>query len=127
MCMPRLSAPLLLVALWAGLLITFLVVRPSPGSTRFWLLTGSTIVCGGLYMLASHRENRRTQRATLTWLARISELVDVRDFIDDGHLAEYLDAAEQRRVIEELERMPGGSRSLRRAIELVAPDLLAND
>ena len=78
-------------------------------------------------MLLSHRESTRMQRQTLVWLRKINELVDVHDFQDDGHLSEYLDESERRRVVEELERMPRGSRSLRRALGIVAPDVLKGD
>jgi hypothetical protein len=54
----------------------------------------------------------------------VNTLVDVRDFQDDGHLPEYLDESERRRVVEELERMPRGSRSLRRALGIVSPELV---
>jgi hypothetical protein len=120
----HIGVPLLFVTIWAAILITFMVARPSPYSSLFWLLVASATLFGGLYMLLSHRESRRTQRATLTWLRQIDELVDVHDFADDGHLPEYLDEVERRRVIEELERMPAGSRSLRRAITIVSPELV---
>ena len=123
----RSNAPLLLVALWAGLLVSFMAVRPRPYSPGFWLWVGSATIIGGLYMLLSHRESRQVQRATVGWLQQLNNLVDIRDYADDGHLAEYLDEAEQRRVIEELERMPAGSRSLRRALSIVSPDLVDDD
>jgi hypothetical protein len=121
------SSHLLLIVLWAGLLVTFLVMRPAPHSALFWSLVGSALLFGGLYMVLSLRESRRTQSATLASLQRVDELVDVRDYRDDGHLPEYLDDAERRRVIEALERMPAGARSLRRAIGMVSPDLLDDD
>lgn len=121
------NAPVLLVTLWAGLLVSFMVVRPRPYSPAFWLWVGSATIIGGLYMLLSHRESRRIQRATASWLQQVNNLVDIRDYADDGHLADYLDETEQRRVIEELERMPAGSRSLRRAIGIVSPDLVDED
>jgi hypothetical protein len=123
----RSSAPLLLITLWACLLVTFMVVRPSPYSPVFWLLVGSATIFGGFYMLLSHRESRRMQHATVSWLQQVHKLIDIDDYADDGHLPEYLDEAERRRVIEELERMPAGSRSLRRAIRIVCPELLDDD
>jgi hypothetical protein len=101
-----------------------MVMRPSPYSLSFWLLAGSAMLSGGLYSLTSHMESKRVKRATLAWLQQVNELVDVRDFQDDGHLPEYLDESERRRVVEELERMPRGSRSLRRALGIVSPELV---
>jgi hypothetical protein len=120
-------SPLLLIVVWAGLLVAFMIVRPAPGSPLFWMLIGAATAIGGVYMLLSHRESRQVQREVTAWDRKISELVDLNDFEDDGHLAEYLDDAERRKVIEELERMPPGARSLRRAIGTVAPELLVDD
>ena len=120
----RFDTPLTLIVVWAGLLIVFMAMRPSPYSLSFWLLVGSAMLSGGWYSLTSHLESTRVKRATLAWLQQVNELVDVRDFQDDGHLSEYLDESERRRVVEELERMPRGSRSLRRALGIVSPELV---
>jgi hypothetical protein len=119
----RFDTSVALILIWAGLLI-FMVMRPSSYSLSFWLLVGSAMLSGGLYSLTSHMESKRVKRATLAWLQQVNELVDVRDFQDDGHLPEYLDESERRRVVEELERMPRGSRSLRRALGIVSPELV---
>jgi hypothetical protein len=105
----------------------FMVLRPTPYSLFFWLLPGSAIVVGGAYMLLSHLESRRHQRDVTTWLRKLDQLVDVDDFEDDGHLAEYLDESERSRVVGELERMPIGARSLRRALSIVSPELIGDD
>jgi hypothetical protein len=78
-------------------------------------------------MLLSHLESRRTQREVTAWIRQINDLVDVDDFEDDGHLPEYLDESERRRIVEELERMPPGARSLRRALGIVSPTLTRDD
>ena len=116
---------MLLISVWAALLIVLMVARPAPDSPLFWIMVGTAMLCGGLYMRASSRDSRRTQRATTDWLQQVHSVVDVDDFEDDGHLPEFLDADERRRVIEELERMPAGSRSLRRALEIVSPEIVA--
>jgi hypothetical protein len=85
----RFDTPVALITIWAGLLIIFMVMRPSPYSLSFWLLAGSAMLSGGLYSLTSHMESKRVKRATLAWLQQVNELVDVRDFQDDGHLPEY--------------------------------------
>jgi len=77
--------------------------------------------------LLSHFESRRNQREVTAWIRQIKDLVAVRDFEDDGHLPEYLDESERRRVVEELERMPPGARSLRRALGIVSPPLIRDD
>lgn len=78
-------------------------------------------------MLLSHSESRRNQVAVTAWIQQINQLVDVHDFEHDGHLPEYLDESERRRVVEELERMPPGARSLRRALGIVSPTLIGDD
>jgi hypothetical protein len=118
---------MLLISMWAALLIVFMVARPAPDSPLFWLLFGSAMLCGALYMRASHRDSRQTQRAIGDWLKHVHALVDVDDVVDDGHLPEFLNAEERRRIVEELERMPAGSRSLRRALEMVSPDILDDE
>jgi hypothetical protein len=115
---------LLLIVLWAGLLIAFMAVGPPASSALFWLLIGGAIGVGGLYMLAEHRDSSRTQREWREWSRRVAELVDVSDYVEDGHLFESLDDAERQRVVAELARMPAGSRSLRRALQLVCPEML---
>ena len=121
------GTPLILVAAWAGLLIIFMVVRPSPTSPLSWVLIGSAMFVGVLYMQLSSHEGRQTERATVAWLHQLYELVDVHDYRDDGHLAESLDERERRRIIAELRRMPAGSRSLRDALSIVSPELLDRD
>jgi len=119
--------PLLLIAAWASLLIIFMVTRPSPASPFSWMLIASAMLVGVLYMQLSNQESMRTQRATLAFLDEVHALVDVHDYQDDGHLAEYLDDNERRRVVDELRRMPAGSRSLRQALAIVSPELLTGD
>jgi hypothetical protein len=75
-------------------------------------------------MLLSHLESRRDQLEVTIWIRKVNHLMDIHDFEEDGHLPEYLDESERRRVVEELERMPPGSGSLRRAIGRVSPDLI---
>ena len=118
---------LLLIAVWASLLIIFMVVRPSPTSPVSWALIGLAMYVGVLYMQRSSQESRQTEHATLAWLHQVHELVDVHDYQDDGHLSEYLDEADRQRVLDELRRMPSGSRSLRDALSIVSPELLDRD
>ena len=122
---PRYSGTsLILIATWASLLIIFMVVQPSPTSPLSWALIGLAMYAGVLYMQRSSQESRQIEHATLAWLQQLHELVDVHDYQDDGHLSEYLDEAERQRVLDELRRMPPGSRSLRDALSIVSPELL---
>ena len=119
--------PLVLIVVWAALLVAFMSLRPAPSSFLFWVLIGSATAVGGVYMFLSRRDSAEMQRGVSAWNRRIHQLVDVHDFEDDGHLAEYLDESERRTVIELLEQMPSGSRSLRRAIDAAAPELVRDD
>ena len=74
----------LLIALWASLLITFMVAHPSPTSPLSWLLIGSAMFVGVLYMHLSNREKERSQRATHERLKELKELVGDRDTESDA-------------------------------------------
>ena len=123
----RIDASLILIVLWAVLLSIVLVLGPSPRSVAFWTLIGTAVLTGLVYIGLTRRDARRSQRETAEWLHRLKELVDVHDFEGDGHFSEFLDGSERQRIIEALESMPKGSRSLRRAIHLVSPDVVSND
>jgi hypothetical protein len=116
--------PLLLVAAWAALLVAFMVVRPRPREGKFWLMIGAALAFGVSYMFVEALDSRRTQREVAIWYDRLKAVVDVRDYVDDGHLHEWLEADERERLIQELQRMPAGSRSLKRALAIVSPELL---
>ena len=108
-------------------LVPIIVVRPKAHTVLFWLLTAPCILAVAGYKLLRHLENRRAVRDAADWHRRLMAVVDVRDFEDDGHLHEYFEPAERERLIQELERMPPGSRRLRRAIEIVSPELIDDD
>ena len=57
------SLPLLQIAIWAALLIAFMVLRPSPDSRLFWLLIVSAVTPGAVYMVLSpSREQTESAR-----------------------------------------------------------------
>jgi len=112
---------LLLTGLWTILVVVFMALRPRPQSALFWLLIISAFASGGAYMLYSHFDSRRAKRRFSLWRHRLDSLVDLRDVKDDGHLHECFDDEEWDRIFQELQRMPAGSRSLRRAIEAIDP------
>ena len=76
-------------------------------------------------MWRSHMESVSSKRAFAAWRARIQALAPGMDVDDDGHLYEWLDPPQWEAVFSELERVPRDSRSLRQAIGVVAPEVLA--
>ncbi len=91
-----------------------------------WLVVG-LVGAWGVHWFIRSRKEKREGEALAEWQQTLKSLVDVRDFEDDGHLHEWFEPAERERLVEELQRMPRGSRSLRRAIEIVNPELIRDD
>ena len=110
----------LFVAFAAGILAFMFAPRSWPAWSR-GLLWAPAFVAGIAYMWLERAENRRTRDDAATWLAKYNALTDAHDVPDDGHLYEYLDPDEWRRVFALVEQMPPGTRSLRRAIKEVDP------
>lgn len=118
-----LRSPLAHYLSWATVLVIALVARPAPGSPAFIILFGAAIVLGASLMLRSHFESREAKRAVEIWQARLSQVVPTIDVDDDGHLYEWLDPPQWEAVFTALEKMPRESRSLRQAMEAVAPGI----
>lgn len=116
------SLNLLLVAGWAVLLAVFLAIRPSLHSPLAWLLLIPSCALGGAYMIRTAHEGRKARQDWRKWRQRLSTLVDKPDIEDDGHLFEQFARDEWERILAELERAPKGSRSLRKAIQVVDPE-----
>lgn len=74
-------------------------------------------------MLQSHLESREAKRAFEMWQVRLSKLVPTIDVGDDGHLYEWLDPSQWEAVFAMLEQTPRDSRSLRQAMEAIAPEI----
>ena len=110
-------------ALWAGLLVVALVTRPDRGSAAFYLLYGGAIVIGVWLLRRSQLDNRQAKRRFEGWRTRLTQLSPIMDVDDDGHLYEWLDPAEWEVVFSLLEQTPPKSRSLRKAMEAVAPGI----
>jgi hypothetical protein len=111
--------------LWSLLLLVLIVVRPRPWSPLFLSLLGLAMALGMGLMWRSRRESVASRRAFAAWQARMQLLAPAMDVDDDGHLYEWLDPPQWEAVFSELERMPRGSRSLRQAMGVVAPEGLA--
>ena len=112
---------LALLAAWAVCLVAYVIVRPALWSPAFWLIAAPGLAAGLAYMAVSYQEGRRMRRSAEAWLRRLESSVDTLDVEDDGHLHEWFDARQWERIFQELERMPKGQRSLRRAIATVDP------
>ena len=85
------------------------------------------VASGALYhaLLRRGSEAAESYRQEASWWkARMDALRPTVDVDDDGHLFEWLDVPEWERIFALLEELPPGSRSLRVAIESVAPDAL---
>lgn len=91
-----------------------------------WLAVALVLAWGVNQVVTSRKETREGEELA-DWHRRLESVVDVRDFDDDGHLHELFEPADRERLIQELERMPRGSRSLRRAIEIVSPEITNED
>ena len=91
-----------------------------------WLAVG-LVVAWGVHWFITSRKEKREGETLADWHRRLESAVDVRDFEDDGHLHELFEPEDRERLIQELERMPRGSRSLRRAIGIVSPEIANED
>jgi hypothetical protein len=112
-----------LAVVWATLLAAFPVLRPRPGSGLFLFLLVCAFAAGLAYMWRSRAESRASQDAWKAWQVRVDALAAIIDVEDDGHVYEWLDPPQWEEVFFELERMPINSRSLRKAMSIVAPEL----
>jgi hypothetical protein len=98
--------------------------------SRSWWLTIFIVSCSvGWAVHAYYKKRSEADRiaALQDWYSRLDALVDIRDFDDDGHLHEYFEPAERELLLQELGRMPQGSRSLRKGIGLINPELTRDD
>lgn len=91
------------------------------------LLVVGLVIGWGVQRVISYRKDKRETLELADWRRRLDAVVDVRDFRDDGHFYEYFEPDERERLIQELERMPRGSRSLRQAVKIVNPDIVDDD
>ncbi len=113
---------------WYVLVLVGLVWQMSRSRPPWlWLLVLVGWAGYGVYWLVTERKEKREADELAEWHRKLEAAIDVHDFEDDGHLHELFEPAERERLIQELERMPPGSRSLRRAIEIVSPELLNED
>jgi hypothetical protein len=85
------------------------------------------VAAGASYHALLHRGSEAAasyRQEASWWKARMDALGPTIDVDDDGHLFEWFDVPEWEQIFALLEELPPGSRSLRSAIESVAPDAL---
>src|SRR6186997_608076 len=119
-----LRSPFTFFTIWAGVLLCFVIVRPRPGSLVFTLFVVALFSAGAVHWLVSRRVSSESEREWAAWQARMDVLQVVIDIEDDGHLYEWLDPPQWAAAFTELERMPPTSRSLKAALQSVAPEVL---
>lgn len=74
-------------------------------------------------MLRSFKESKNSNQNYRIWKNRLDQLISGDfDVKDDGHLYEWFDKKEWEKIFGELEKMPNGARSLKRAILSIDPD-----
>lgn len=113
---------ILLVA--AGALgLAFVILRPAPNTGAFWLIVTPGILCVIYNSIIENKRRKREVAKYKTWHEQLMNLVDIDDFENDGHLNEWFSDAQWIQIFKELESMPKGSRSLKRAIETVVPEI----
>jgi hypothetical protein len=119
--------PLLLIGLWAACLIGLLVLRPKVHSPLFWLLIIPALAFGGAQMYLSSREAQRTKTEYAAWMRQLGEAADDTQLGDFQYPLDELfwmfEPEERQQIVDELLRMPKGSRRLRRALDIVDPEI----
>lgn len=110
---------------WATGLVVLLVIRPRPRSLLFVSIVTVVMALGVSLMWRSHMDTVKAKRVFSLWETRIRTLSPTIDVEDDGHLYEWLDPQQWDAVFSELEKTPKESRSLRRAMQVVAPEAVA--
>ena len=74
-------------------------------------------------LMISYREKQKAKDRA-DWNRHLTATVDIHDFADWEDLYAYMDPGERIRLMQGLERMPRGSRSLRKAVQKVCPEML---
>ena len=113
-----------LFLIYAFFLCLFIVVRPPSDSLFFWAMLAPVFIFGIMHMLRNRRDSKEETNKWNRWNKRLLELVDINDVNDDGHLFEWFDESDWELIFSELEKMPRGSRSLLKAINIIDPDFI---
>jgi hypothetical protein len=70
------------------------------------------------------RKQKQDMKAEADWYRSLDAAVDINDYEDQDCLYDFLEPEEREQLIRELQRMPKGSRSLHKAVEIVDPELI---
>jgi hypothetical protein len=78
----------------------------------------------GIQVFIDKRKQKRRINSQAEWHRSLDAIVDLKDFKDADCLYGYLGPDERKRLMQALERMPRGSRSLQKAVRIVSPELI---
>jgi hypothetical protein len=134
----RIWAVLLFIAV--GAVMNALQVRQNQRSWRasfnwhewrslFWcdlLAVGLLAFFWGLRRVETGKRKQKA-KAKADWYRNLEAVADVKDYQDWDYLYHDLEPEERERLLGQLRRMPRGSRSLHRAVEVVKPELIDDE
>jgi hypothetical protein len=81
-------------------------------------------VCCFVVFRVRSRKQRQNIKAESDWYRDLDAAVDIKDYEDQDSLYDYLGPDERKQLVRELQRMPKGSRSLHKAVQIVNPGLV---
>ena len=116
-----LKSQLLYYVLWVAGLLLLVALRPERWSPLYFGLMGPVLILAGVIMWRSRVEAVQARKAYTAWEERLNDLAPTIDVEDDGHLYEWLDPPQWDAVFSHLENLPREARSLRQAMEAIAP------
>jgi len=86
----------------------------------------TVVVFAGTVSLAEARRKKEKQAAETQWNQSLAAVMDLHDFKEPDDLYAYLDAGERARLLQCLQKMPKGARSLYRAVHEICPEINGN-
>ena len=96
-------------------------------SSALWMaIYCAMAVFAGTVSLAEARRKKQQRAAERQWNLSLAAVVDLQDFKDPADLYAYLDAGDRTRLLQCLQRMPKGTRSLNQAVHQICPEITGN-
>ena len=95
-----------------------------PWRDLFDLLCIGAFMVIGVNALIDIRRQKHKTKSEAEWYRSLDAIVDIKDCKDADCLYGYLEPDERKRLMQALERMPRGSRSLQKAVKIVSPELI---